>query len=259
MHLLLHPHDEYISRYIRAHHCWEPRLTELITELIACLPANCDTHTFVDVGANLGYFSVWVASQPANLPVVALEPVHENLQLLRANVALNQLQPQVTILPFAAGCRGTRLTQFFVNTANMGVCSSVQLGLSSSTQWVQEVDLEDALRKEEVPRVHRLILKVDVEEQELDLLNSFSSTLWARMDVLILEVAAKHARQVLALLKLHFVYGLNMGEMLEAGTLHNNHQHLSKLESIESWEWDDVQRQTNVIVMKHNYYTRINV
>jgi FkbM family methyltransferase len=252
--LVLHAHDEYISRYIRAYNCWEPVLTEVITELIAyahALQQDAATHTFVDVGANLGYFSVWVASLPGNIGVVAWEPIHENLQLLRQNVALNNLQDRVTILPYAAGWQGNRLTQFFVNSSNMGVCSSVQLGQPCGTQWVQERDLSQAMR--EIEPTKQWILKVDVEEQELDLLTSFTLATWAKIDVLILEVAPQNAIEVLALVKPHFDWGLNMGEQLAAGSLREEHNHLAKLERIEEWVWRDVQYQTNIVVCKNSF------
>lgn len=59
--------------------------------------------TMIDVGANLGYFTLlWVASNPGNR-CLAIEPAPRNLPLLRANVDRNGFASRVTILGAAAG------------------------------------------------------------------------------------------------------------------------------------------------------------
>ena len=53
--------------------------------------------TFVDVGANLGYFSLlWAAQNPGNR-CVAFEASPRNLDLLRRNVARNSLGGRVEV------------------------------------------------------------------------------------------------------------------------------------------------------------------
>ena len=71
--LNLHESDEYISKYIRDNNTWEPLTTEIILEL---LKENTPDTVFVDIGANIGYFSMLAASK--NFPVVAFEPVEAN-------------------------------------------------------------------------------------------------------------------------------------------------------------------------------------
>jgi FkbM family methyltransferase len=63
---------------------------------------------FVDVGANLGYFSLlWAAGHPDNR-CVALEASAANVGLLRRNVERNGFAPRIQVFPVAAGeSRGT--------------------------------------------------------------------------------------------------------------------------------------------------------
>ena len=82
--LNLHEGNEYISKYIRAYNCWEPLTTELILELFK--QKTTDT-VFVDIGANVGYFSMLAASK--NIPVVAFEPVESNFSLLKKSEILS--------------------------------------------------------------------------------------------------------------------------------------------------------------------------
>ena len=53
------------------------------------------TETMVDVGANVGMYTVW-AAKTRGLRVFAFEPESQNYALLCRNVVLNQLQAQVT-------------------------------------------------------------------------------------------------------------------------------------------------------------------
>ena len=58
-------------------------------------------YTFLDVGANIGVYSV-AAAGLFGVRVAALEPYAPNLQTLRSNVAANRLGDRVIVLPIAA-------------------------------------------------------------------------------------------------------------------------------------------------------------
>ncbi len=85
--LQLHVHgaqDQYVSRRIREEGVWEPYETSLLLSLLH--PGD----VFVDVGANIGYFSVLAASVVGEQGTVfAFEPDPNNYRLLCANAELN--------------------------------------------------------------------------------------------------------------------------------------------------------------------------
>jgi FkbM family methyltransferase len=59
--------------------------------------------TLIEVGANLGYFTLlWAAANPANR-VFAFEAAPRNVELLTRNVARNGFDPRVRVFPQAAG------------------------------------------------------------------------------------------------------------------------------------------------------------
>ena len=59
--------------------------------------------TFVDVGANMGYFSLlWAGTGPLN-HVIAFEPAPRNIALLQNNIDQNHLANRITHIPKAAG------------------------------------------------------------------------------------------------------------------------------------------------------------
>jgi hypothetical protein len=75
---------------------------ELTTE-ISKAAASGRPFVFVDIGANVGLFSLFVASQAgANAKILAIEPEPENVRRLRFNVAANPDAP-IRVLPIALG------------------------------------------------------------------------------------------------------------------------------------------------------------
>src|SRR4051794_34975198 len=98
--LLLHPADEVITANLVKWGVWEAAETRFLSALLS------EGDTFVDVGANVGYFSVLAARRiGAGGTVVAVEPEPRNLELLRANLHRNGCR-RATVLaapPYSQG------------------------------------------------------------------------------------------------------------------------------------------------------------
>lgn len=78
--------DVGVSKYISEHKVWEPFETVLFCELLK------NKSFFIDVGANLGYYSLIAAKHFNNEgKVLSLEPDLTNFSLLKDNIALNGL------------------------------------------------------------------------------------------------------------------------------------------------------------------------
>ena len=73
---------------------------------------NCDltSSIFVDVGANIGTTTVPAITSLGFGNAIAFEPAPQNLRLLRANLALNDLSEKVTTVAAAAGVEHTTMT-----------------------------------------------------------------------------------------------------------------------------------------------------
>lgn len=92
----LHVAREFLSKYIYG----------LPPEVAAALAGRREPLRILDLGANIGMFSVSVIhALGAGTRVDAVEPDPDNLELLRANVALAGHRGNVTIHPAAAGCQ----------------------------------------------------------------------------------------------------------------------------------------------------------
>lgn len=65
---------------------------------------------FVDVGANMGYFTLLWAGLSRSGSVIAFEASPRNVTLLTNNVSRNECQDRVTVIPKAAGDRRATVT-----------------------------------------------------------------------------------------------------------------------------------------------------
>ncbi|HXW51150.1 MAG TPA: FkbM family methyltransferase [Candidatus Acidoferrales bacterium] len=92
--------DTIIGPAILYYNVWEPEKTEFFRRLLR--PGD----RVVDIGANIGYFTVLFASAVApDGKVLAIEPDADNLRLLEENVRINGLSATVQVAAAAAGER----------------------------------------------------------------------------------------------------------------------------------------------------------
>ena len=75
--------DVSLVPHLLNHRCWEPHVMRYLKQHLR------QSHVFMDVGANLGYFTVLTA--PLVERVIAFEPVASNHAYCGANIALNGL------------------------------------------------------------------------------------------------------------------------------------------------------------------------
>ncbi|MGX1484557.1 FkbM family methyltransferase [Streptomyces griseus] len=150
---------DLIQRYIYTFGVWEPPLTKWLQRTLQ--PGD----TFVDVGANIGYYSV-LASRLVGISgnVVAIEASPDFHTLLSANVALNQAG-NVRTVSEAVSDRTEMLHFILASSANMGANSIVPYaGEAESHVDVPARPLPDILSPAELAAAR--VIKVDVEGTE---------------------------------------------------------------------------------------------
>jgi FkbM family methyltransferase len=159
--------EDYIGNFIYYWGCWEPDESWVIRTLLR--PGD----VFIDVGANVGYFSLLAASivGPSGR-VIAFEATPPTLEELRHNVALNGLQ-NVDIRGEAVLDRECVVTISQPHDANTGA-NSIRFQPGNSPSWqVSAVPLAAVLPAEVPVR----LLKVDVEGADLHVLRGFEQRL----------------------------------------------------------------------------------
>lgn len=130
---------------------------------------------FVDVGANIGFWSVWFGTRNPESKVVAVEPNPEMLGLVRMN--LEQLHNDVTAIWAAVAPPWIRqATELRVNSApgyhaNASLAESGQTTHTDSTFNVPVLTL-DSLLEAECKADRRVVIKLDIEGFETSVLQS---------------------------------------------------------------------------------------
>ena len=141
-----------LSRYGHYEAEVESTLSELATK---------DT-TFIDVGANVGYFTL-LCSKSART-VYAFEPVPAVFERLSTNIRLNDLR-NVRAFQLAVSREKTRL-RLFESRISPGHDSTVKRSEHSASFFVDAVSLDEAVD----PSARDIVMKVDVEGSEMDVL-----------------------------------------------------------------------------------------
>lgn len=174
--------NEYISNWIRKYKYWEKPTSEVLIELLKKNTNTC----LIDIGANIGYFSLLSASLGHS--VIAFEPIIDNIQLFRKSVNDNNFEKFIKIFEVAIGDDNSELV-FNVSKNNMGICSTRDL-LSSDYSYSEVVQVKTLdsykLYKKEVP----LVIKIDVEHMEKSVLLGMSETLKSPfLNYIIIEIS----------------------------------------------------------------------
>jgi FkbM family methyltransferase len=149
----------------------------------AILEALVPGDTFIDVGANIGYYTVLAASRV--LPggtVVAIEPVPATASQLARNLRANAIEG-VRLVQAVAGARGGMQAQLVLPEGTFGF-ASIRASHAEPGERVSAptVTLDDVCREYSAIRT----IKLDVEGAELDVLRGAEEVL-RRTERLVLE------------------------------------------------------------------------
>lgn len=148
--------DQHVSLSIKEKGIWESFETELI------LASLQEGDTFIDVGANIGYYTVVTSAiVGASGKVIAFEPEPKNYQMLLANIALNN---QLNVLPVHAGLSNvTQNAQIYLSDDNWGDHQIYDAGLARNSVSISLLHGDNFL----VDKIDRIdVLKVDTQGAE---------------------------------------------------------------------------------------------
>jgi len=154
--------------------------------------------TFIDVGANYGFYSILGALWNPNLRVIAFEPVPQICEGLKQNVAVNRLEDRIVCENLALSDRSGQATFFLpsaqgkdLESAGTLVADGWQARKNSPRIQVETVRFDDYEKRR--PMQVELI-KIDVEDFEADVLTGMREVIKRDRPFIVCEVLPRAHR-----------------------------------------------------------------
>ena len=178
--------NEFNSLWYRLYGCYEKQsVTRLAKELRS-------GGTFLDLGANLGLFSIDLATN-SKVSVIAFEPNQVTATLLRKSVTLNNLENSIHIKEVAVADQNGRL-EFKDNSENAGDSALLQEGNKKKAGSIYTVDVialdDDVEIQSKLAKMPPIkAIKIDIQGAEVKALKGMQNTIKTNRPALLIEVS----------------------------------------------------------------------
>jgi FkbM family methyltransferase len=207
MRLRLHPRDNGCEKNLLfTPRMYEPtELRELAAD-IAHVGMRDEPYTFVDIGANVGLFSIFVAAQTRQRArILAIEPEPGNLHRLDFNVGANPAAP-ITIIRTALSDQPSEVA-IELNRRDRGGSRTVARDPARTSSDVTPISAQTLLGVVLAQGIGAIdALKIDVEGMEDTILHPYfrdaPASLWPRL-IIIEDSRGSWSIDLMALLSLH--------------------------------------------------------
>jgi FkbM family methyltransferase len=141
---------------------------------------------FLDLGANIGYFSLLVADNSPSVKVISFEPVGSLFQIMNDNISLNNIK-NISTVNAAVGEIFEEKELFVSAPDNLGMSSFHQPeNYSGKKERVKVMAIDDWFKTSGLSKID--IIKLDVEGSEIGALKGMKEVLQKQKPILIVEV-----------------------------------------------------------------------
>lgn len=179
LHIEIHETDTSISDSLRKTGVHEPNLTAYFKETV-----QTDDH-ILDIGANIGYFSLLFASlTEVSGQVIAAEPDPTNIVLLERNIERNGFDHDSVGIVQKAISDHIGTTKFYRDSKSKGAHSIEQTDNTDGDSITVETTTVDELIDSTID-----IIKIDVEGAENRVLDGATNTIQEYRPVIVFEMA----------------------------------------------------------------------
>lgn len=171
---------EHIQQQLFWYGNYEKELGDLISRVLK--PGDL----FLDIGANIGYFSLLASAKEPLCKIIAFEPAPNIYKKLEENISLNNFK-NIRIVNAAAGEVSGENDLFISGPDNLGMSSFKQPeNFSGEIEKVKTVSIDDWVR---VSGLHKLdLVKIDIEGSELSALKGMKTVLANFKPLLLIEI-----------------------------------------------------------------------
>ncbi|XP_060607238.1 uncharacterized protein LOC132759479 [Ruditapes philippinarum] len=154
--------EDVVSGVIQRSGRWEEAITQRILSVLN--QKQNQPITFIDVGANIGFFSLLAAS--SGQPVVAIEPWYRHVQTLSTSIQLNKFQKRIQLIQNAVSNERGEVQLNIGVHGNLGgarLISERERVYFKETMTVKKILLNDIAALINTPYV---VIKLDIEGHE---------------------------------------------------------------------------------------------
>lgn len=158
--------------------------------------------TVMDVGANVGVFSVYAATKGATT-IYAIEPIKENTKLIRKNFEINKLPQPIIITKAIAAKSG--ISKFYtgdIDSHGRLIKSSPRVK-KKQVIFVNTITISEVLSGNNIKKID--FLKIDCEGGEGEMLKSMEKSDWNKIRKISIEyhdnMSSLNHEQIIKILK----------------------------------------------------------
>jgi FkbM family methyltransferase len=172
--------SEHIQRQLFWYGHYEKGLGDLIKKILN--PGD----VFLDIGANIGYFSLLAAKHEPTAKIISFEPVSSQFERLEENISLN-IARNVRALHSAVGERNEERDIYISAEDNTGMSSFQKPGnYSGRTEKVKVVTIDKWFESSGLAKVD--LIKLDVEGSEFAAVKGMHEIIKRFKPLLIVEI-----------------------------------------------------------------------
>ncbi|OGV41778.1 MAG: hypothetical protein A2X48_14290 [Lentisphaerae bacterium GWF2_49_21] len=156
--------NDVIQGFLYYFGIWEPHISHWMLSRIK----NDRNRIFVDVGANIGYYSLLVARQNPYFSVLAIEAMPANFNLLETNISSNNINTIRRYCCAATSHKG-KITLYNPIGMHMGAATIISgLYCNNTTLDIEGLPLSEIILPAEISRIK--LFKIDVEGAEWEVI-----------------------------------------------------------------------------------------
>lgn len=249
--------NDYISKSIINFGTWEPNITNVFNNIIENHVST--NHTIIDIGCNIGYFSLICAKHNKVANVYSLDGNATNINMLSLSCRRNCL-PNINLINKCIFDKVSYLKpangEFVKSVGNIGGLSYDE---SNDMTGVISTSIDTLIYENKIN--HVLIMKIDIEGGELNALKGAINTLNSNVvENIIIEISPKFnndGKLILDILK-ESNYNLFNIPHQETGFINHNKSYLqhimsSPIQNITTFI-NTIEIQTNILAVKQLKY-----
>jgi FkbM family methyltransferase len=183
------------------------RAKSLLTEeplMISWIKSMQSDDVVLDVGANVGMYTVPIAKKVRTVYACELDPL--NIAILKENLFLNSVTQNVVVLPFACGDSAKIVEVKFRDLAYGDALQLIEGGDPQNTRFgdrthsakVIQFALDDIFAKLDLPRPNKI--KIDVDGNELTVLQGMKDLIHSANEVYFEDSLSDSCQEVVQFL-----------------------------------------------------------